>query len=283
MSSFANFKINQEFPSSELRPQRQEGQLYIDVIFITYKKSGLRWKDIKKKFQGSIKHYQKAGVNLNLKRAVEVVMGPKYQKHLANEINGIDPRQGTQPYQASQLRKISLHKRAKRVFEKLSYLSDAPARTLFVVVSKGIFYKAFFNREGERIVLNKGVQGFSFPAYSFEDRIPLSLRGFVSILPSAGARTLSHEFGHKLINVSHEGLDACPQFDGGGIPGLMGYGRSTEIFSGRKGRFHKERLHLSPFIYKIVNGEKVHNPDYEEFGHYRDPIYAGMFLTPECP
>ena len=283
-NALANFEITKNYPVSEVREAKVEGRPYVDVIIVNYRGSDKKWRDIKKLFVGSRTHYKKAGIHLNLVKAVEIKMKHKYRKHTANNIDGVDPKMGMQPYAAMKIRKVSLHERARRVFDKLTFLSSRPENTLFALISEGIFYKAFYSRDGQRVALSKGVQGFSFPAYSFEDRIPHHLRGFVSILPNSGARTLSHEFGHKLINVSHEGLDSCPKFSGSGIPGLMGYGRSSEIFEGRKGRFHKERLHLSPFVYKIVDGVRVQNPDYEEHGHYRDPIYKGkFFLTPECP
>ena len=284
ISSFANFEVNESYPVHEIKEPIIEGQRYVDVIIVNYRGSGKDWRDIKKLFLGSRSHFKKAGVHLNLVNAVEIKLKRKFRRHSANDIDGVDPRPGLQPYAAMKIRKTSLHERAKEIFEKLTFLTERPENTLFTLISEGIFYKAFYTRDGQRVTLNKGVQGFSFPAYSFEDRIPHHLRGFVSIKPDVSSKTLSHEFGHKLINVSHEGLETCPKFSGGGVPGLMGYSGSTQIFEGKKGRYHKERLHLSPFVYKIINGKRIQNLDYQENGHYRDPIYKGkFFLTPECP
>ena len=119
----------------------------------------------------------------------------------------------------------------------------------------------------------------SFPNYLFHDRIPKNLRGVITMQSSSGV-TLAHELGHKLINVSHEGLSVSPAFSGNNIPGLLGYGNSTTIYGGQSGRWHQERLLLSPFLYKMTNGAKVYNPDYAVNGAYDDPIY-GSYVMPQ--
>ncbi|MFP6767126.1 MAG: hypothetical protein VB859_03080, partial [Planctomycetaceae bacterium] len=94
-----------------------------------------------------------------------------------------------------------------------------------------------------------------------------------------GGRTIAHELGHKLINVSHEYRKISPQFEVRGEGGLMIYGRGTEIPSGKAGRWHKERLHLSPFIYRTKQGGvRQWNADYCQSGHYYDPLYADKVI-----
>ena len=44
--------------------------------------------------------------------------------------------------------------------------------------------------------------------------------------------------------------------------------------SGKEGRWHLERLLLSPYLYIRIGWEQKWNPDYEENGHYYDPIYG---------
>ncbi|MEE2707325.1 MAG: hypothetical protein VX988_09750, partial [Planctomycetota bacterium] len=91
-------------------------------------------------------------------------------------------------------------------------------------------------------------------------------------------------------NVSHEHRKIGPQFEVRGEGGLMIYGRGTEIPSGEAGRWHKERLHLSPFIYRTKkDGTHQFNADYRESGHYYDPLYGdkvirfGVMKTPKQP
>ncbi len=59
----------------------------------------------------------------------------------------------------------------------------------------------------------------------------------------------------------------------------MIYGDGIEIGSGKENRWHLERLLLSPFIYQSdENGNKQWNPDYQEGGHYYDPIYGDFVV-----
>ncbi len=78
-----------------------------------------------------------------------------------------------------------------------------------------------------------------------------------------------------MINVGHEYREIDPQNEVYGEGGLMVYGDGMEIPSGADGRWHLERLHLSPFLYRLKeDGTKMWNPDYQEGGHYYDPIYG---------
>jgi hypothetical protein len=55
----------------------------------------------------------------------------------------------------------------------------------------------------------------------------------------------------------------------------MLYGAGEDIPSGAEGRWHYERLHMSPFVYRLrADGTKQWNPDYKEGGHYYDPLYG---------
>ena len=55
----------------------------------------------------------------------------------------------------------------------------------------------------------------------------------------------------------------------------MLYGTGEDIPSGRDGRWHLERLRISPFLYRLgADGSRQWNPDYREGGHYYDPIYG---------
>jgi hypothetical protein len=76
------------------------------------------------------------------------------------------------------------------------------------------------------------------------------------------------------MNVSHEYMDISPEHEVYAGGGLMVYGNGEEIPSGKEGRWHLERLLLSPYLYVLESdGSKNWNPDYQENGHYYDPIY----------
>ena len=91
--------------------------------------------------------------------------------------------------------------------------------------------------------------------------MPKNLRGVITLTnlsrPDRLRRTIAHEIGHKAINVSHEYGDINPQHEIYEEGGLMIYGDGEEIPSGEKGRWHLERLQLSPFVYYFdKNGHK---------------------------
>jgi len=281
--SYGSFKIKTEHNISELQVRKVENAKYIDVVLVNFRGSGLEWREFKKTIKKTIKHYKDAGINLNIIKSVELRLEKRFWNLLVNDLVGIDPSFDIPPYIASRQRGNRINKETEEIFTAMSSLVPNSENTIFISVHRNLSYKSWYTRRGERVLFNKGIKGFSFPPYALGENLPRPIRGFTAILPDVIAKTISHELGHKLINVSHEGKSACPHFDGAGIPGLMGYSRSSTIYSGREGRFHKERLHLSPFVYSIKNGVRVQNDDYEEGGHYRDPIYDGLFLTPECP
>lgn len=126
----------------------------------------------------------------------------------------------------------------------------------------------------------------SFPPYMYAGRIPRHLRGVItlSIAPnqwSPASRTLAHELGHKLINVSHEGIGVCPTFATEGDD-LMLYGTGERIPGGSEGRFQKERLQLSPFLYRLVDGQAEFSNRFEDGGVYRDGLYGDLIVDPLC-
>lgn len=111
--------------------------------------------------------------------------------------------------------------------------------------------------------------------------MPRHLRGAITITDLVKSedswKTIAHELGHKLLNVSHEYRDVSPQHEVNADGGLMLYGKGTDILSGPEGRYHYERLHVSPYLYREAeDGSREWNPDYAGDGFYYDPIYDGI-------
>ncbi|MBT8492107.1 MAG: hypothetical protein KJO07_03520 [Deltaproteobacteria bacterium] len=128
--------------------------------------------------------------------------------------------------------------------------------------------------------------GLSFPPYVHGDRIAPRLRGIItlSVNPNPlnrATRVLAHELGHKLINVSHEGIGVCPSFEADGDD-LMLYGEGERVASGAEGRWHRERLALSPFLYHLDGDIAVFDNDYRDSGSYRDRLYGDFVVEPPC-
>lgn len=125
--------------------------------------------------------------------------------------------------------------------------------------------------------------GLSFPGYMYGDTMPRHLRGVITITDlvkgETSWKTLAHELGHKLLNVSHEYRETSPQHEVNADGGLMLYGEGGEIPPGAEGRYHYERLHKSPYLYtEAEDGSRTYNPDYAAGGFYYDPIYDGISM-----
>ena len=184
-------------------------------------------------------------------------------------------------YKESQKRPSRLSSTALAALESVIGNGPDHDRRIHLVVLEDVFI-SFHDRIDERTWQLKTIatNALSFPAYTHRDTIPRHLRGVIT-LTNLGRpqswKTVAHELGHKLINASHEYRDSDPQHETYGDEGLLQYGSGTDIPSGRDGRFHWERLHRSPFIYRRdASGSKTWNPDYLDGGGYYDPIYEGL-------
>ena len=140
------------------------------------------------------------------------------------------------------------------------------------------FYEQLDFRTWQLKTISTG--GLSFPGYMYGDTMPHHLRGVITITDLTKSKdswkTIAHELGHKLLNVSHEYRQTSPQHEVRADGGLMLYGEGTEILSGADGRYHYERLHRSPYLYTVSpDGARSYNSDYIGGGFYYDPIYSG--------
>ena len=172
-----------------------------------------------------------------------------------------------------------LTEEASLAFESIIEQSQNNNRTIYLVVLQDVFFPFLDVSEGRNwMIKTVRTGGLSFPTYSYVNSIPPKHRGVITITNLSRQdrlrRTIAHEIGHKAMNVSHEYLDMNPEHEIYAEGGLMIYGKGEEIPSGKEGRWHLERLLISPFIYNLdSNGQKKWNPDYQENGHYYDPIY----------
>ena len=184
-------------------------------------------------------------------------------------------------YKESQKRPSRLSSTARAAFERVIGNGPEHDRRIHLVVLEDVFI-SFHDRIDERTWELKTIatNALSFPGYSHRDTIPRHLRGVITLTNLARPqswKTVAHELGHKLINASHEYRDIDPQHEIYGDEGLLQYGSGTDIPSGPDGRFHRERLHRSPFIYRRdTSGSRTWNPDYLDGGGYYDRIYEGL-------
>ena len=271
---------------SGLNKPLEENVLTADIVIFYSDNTELSWEQIREEFIKADSIYRANGVQLNLKKAVKV----DYPVEWAGMPSGEGTNVPTDDlvldfYEMMDFEAEVLPDSLEAIFNEFLAHEENRERTIFIIPINDLtvgWYERDENNEWQRVT--SPTSAISFPPYLFADRIPQHLRGVISFQRSKpNRRVMAHELGHKLINVSHEGLDVCPQGSGTGVPGLMGYADDTEIYGGVEGRWHKERLMLSPFLYKIVDGEKVWNDEYQNGGSYDDPIYEGFIMAPACP
>ena len=185
-------------------------------------------------------------------------------------------------YRGAERRPARLSADALEAFEMI--VGDAPGndRIVHLVVLQDVFMTFYVEldfRTWQPKTISTG--GLSFPGYMYGSTLPRHLRGVITITDLVKSKdswkTIAHELGHKLLNVSHEYREVSPQHEVDADGGLMLYGSGTEILAGLEGRFHFERLQVSPYIYtENEQGDREWNADYVEDGFYYDPLYEGI-------
>lgn len=299
--AFANVQIIRSHSTAEVNKDVNFNKPMVDVILHHIEKAGkgtgsrdadgMSIRTMMSEFQSAKRVFRRAGVELYLLEARTLRVPNQWKSFRVFEPSGSPSnyRQNMGPYEKMQIDRGVIPKRSVPILEAMALTGNQHGshnrNVVHVVNLDNAFYSFYEKAKGERgkpdTWKKKTVPtgGFSLAPYIIENRIPSKIRGLVTIQRT---RALAHEIGHKLINVSHEGLDKCPKFAGNGIPGLMGYEGETEIFSGQRGRWHRERLLLSPFVYKIQSGKKRYNKDYVRRGIYADPIYGRYVIQPSC-
>ena len=237
--------------------------------------------DLLEEFRKAKKIFAVAGVQLNLLWVRTGEIDPAYFEIQSNDIAGMTPSgKYANMYVDSRRKGTGLSAEALEAFESIVEVQPGNERTVYLVVLQDVFmsfYEQMDERTWEIRTITTG--GLSFPSYSYTG-MPNRLRGVITVNKSDPKRGLvAHELGHKLLNVSHEYREVDPQHEVRADGGLMLYGTGTEIASGRDGRWHQERLLLSPYLYKqSSDGVRTWNPDYQEGGHYYDPIYGDFVV-----
>ena len=228
--------------------------------------------------------YAPTGVQINLLFVKTGIVDPKYFTLQANEIPDVPQTEYANMYQHMFRHPAILTKTAEVALKSIVEPHPDNHRTIYLIVLQDVFFPFLTVSEGRNwIIKSVRTGGLSFPTYSYVNEIPAALRGVITISnlqrPDRLRRTVAHEIGHKTINVSHEYGEINPENEVFAEGGLMVYGNGEEISSGEKGRWHKERLQLSPFLYRLnEDGKKIWNPEYKEAGHYYDPLYKNYVI-----
>jgi len=230
-----------------------------------------------KDFVGAKEIFSVADMQLNLLWIKTGDIDPRYLEIQANTLEGTTPSGLYANMYVDSLRQDSgLTQEASDAFESIIEVDENNHRTVYLVTLQSVFM-SFYEPLDERTWAPRTIAtgGLSFPGYSYPD-IPKRWRGVITVNKTYEVRSVvAHELGHKLMNVSHEYRDVDPQHEVRAEGGLMLYGAGTDIPSGAEGRWHRERLHLSPYVYvESEDGRRTWNRDYVENGHYYDPIYG---------
>ena len=202
------------------------------------------------------KIFRPTDVQLNLLFAKTGNVNSSYLSIQANEVPGIPETEYVNLYENSRRHPSIPTTHALDAFRSIIEIDTNNSRTIYLIALQDVFYPYLTLSEGRNWMM-KTVRtgGLSFPSYSYVDQIPKELRGVITITNLSTEerfrKTIAHELGHKLINVSHEYNDVNPGFEVFAEGGLMLYGSGEDIPSGKEGRWHLERLHLSPYLYTV--------------------------------
>jgi hypothetical protein len=238
----------------------------------------LRVEDLVLEFATAKRVFRAAGVELRLLWIKSGRVDPRFLEIQANDASRSTPgARHVNMYEDTLREPTELSAEAREAFESIVEKSASNDRTVYLVVLQDVFM-SFFEKLDERTWELRTIStgGLSFPSYSYHRTIPRRLRGVITVNKTEPFRRLvAHELGHKLMNVSHEYRERGPEHEIRAEGGLMLYGQGTEIPNGAEGRWHRERLLLSPYLYRLgPAGRKIWNADYREDGHYYDPLYG---------
>lgn len=235
--------------------------------------------------QSAKRIYEPAGLQINLLFVKSGELDPAYFSIQANEVPGTPDTEYTNMYVHGRRHPSVLTAHALDAFTSIVEPAADNHRTIYLIALQDVFFPFFEVAEGRNWTI-KWVRtgGLSFPTYMYCNTIPSAFRGVITITnlsrPDRYRKTIAHEIGHKVMNVSHEYKTTNPGHEIFADGGLMLYGAGEDVPAGREGRWHLERLHLSPFIYRLAaDGKKNWNEDYKEGGHYYDPIYGDKVVN----
>jgi hypothetical protein len=224
--------------------------------------------------------YEPTGVQINLLWVKTGAIDPRFLAIQANEIPRVPDTEYVNSYESSKRHPTELTAMARNAFESIIEPDRDNDRTIYLVALQDVIMPFTELAEGRNWTIKMvRTGGLSFPSYSYCNTMPPAFRGVITITnlstPGRQRRTVAHEIGHKVMNVSHEYKTTNPAHEVFAEGGLMLYGSGEDIPSGAEGRWHLERLLMSPFLYRLrSDGTRQWNPDYKEGGHYYDPLYG---------
>jgi hypothetical protein len=266
----------------------------VDVAFYITEAGPLEWRDLATSIERAQRIFGAVGVQIRVKSALRIEIPADWQSLDPDDVSLPSTPDFLDTDLYAHLDELQSRPTARNrsIFEAITfYFPDtagaSKANTVHIITvdEAPIAYYEWSGSEWTYASAPTG--GLSFPPYAYADRLPEPIRGVITLSYQQSpirreTRTLSHELGHKLINVSHEGIGVCPTFAADG-PELMLYGSGENIPAKAEGRWHQERLLLSPFLYTNTGGQQQFPNVYQEGGIYTDPLYGSFVVDPVCP
>lgn len=275
---------------SSLNEDIKKGKPTFDLYIYHIQNPKMPWVDILEQLKLAKRIFRKSGVEINILGAKKVRV-PESWLDIGSEEHSKAPGQGFEKmgiYARMNWTADHLSKKQERLFQSVIEASDNNDRTVYILTPRSAQIRVYEQEPESKTWQSKEypTSAISFPPYLFADRIPKRVRGVITLQKRSTnvlwQKTVAHELGHKVMNVSHEHLKVCPQNEIRSDKGLMLYGKGLEIAKGKRGRWHYERLHLSPFLYRVKNGKKIWNSDFKAGGRYDDPLYGKYVVRSAC-
>lgn len=270
----------------------EPGLWQVDVDVHIAEASGMSWPVMRAELILTQRVFARHGVHIRVRLARKIRVPGEWHSLTHGTRTGPPGAENTPFYQQLQAERAQLSELSERAYRAIIDPGERPEVRVHLVCLREGRMPYYLTDEGGTRLREYPVGGLSFPPYVFADRIARPLRGVIGLfavrasarqpVPYLRPKTIAHELGHKLLNVSHEGYRAGPEFESytGGSRDLMLYGFGLDIPAGRDGRWHRERLVRSPFLYRVEADRRVDNPDFQAGGVYDDPAY-GQFVVSE--
>lgn len=284
----------EQYSLDGLNADSEPGVQQIDIDVHLAEASGMSWPVMRTELLLAQRVFATHGVHLRVRQARKIRVPGDWHSLSHGDRTGPPARDVGPFYRQLQAESARLSRPAERAYRTIIDQGERPEMRLHLVCLRtGTMPFYLTDDQGGTHLREYSVGGLSFPPYSLAERIPRQLRGVIGLFavraskrdqpPHLKPKTIAHELGHKLLNVSHEGYRAGPAFESytGGSRDLMLYGFGLDIPAGRDGRWHRERLARSPFLYRIDAGARVYNPGYQADGVYDDPLYGQFFISEE--
>jgi hypothetical protein len=206
--------VLETYDVSQFNADLVDGEPTADIAFYVTEDGPLTWEQLWPDIDRAKLIFSSAGVQLRVSSAIRIAIPEEWQSLDPDESDVPTTPEFLETDLYAHLNELAtrLPVRNRAILEAItSHRSDQPsgvtaADTIHVVALEDvpISYYEWTGSEWMSAVAPTG--GLSFPPYAHADRIPAKIRGVITLSTTPSrffpdSRVLSHELGHKLINV----------------------------------------------------------------------------------